>query len=79
MGVLEGVGECFVEGLDHWKAETNVGHEIAVHDVKMKPIGTKSDHFGGLCSELRKIRRQNGRRDDCLKTKNEKIKNAKYI
>ena len=37
--------------LDHLRAERNVRHEVAIHDVKMQPVGTGISGTSGPLAE----------------------------
>ena len=52
--------------LDDRRTEGDVGNEMTVHHVEMDPVGTGTHHGLDLVAEPRKIRRQNGGRNDCL-------------
>ena len=57
VGIENGVGtERFSQASNHRRTEGEVGHEIAVHDVEMKPIKARINRFiavGGQVGEVR--------------------------
>src|ERR1700722_1066187 len=46
----------------HLRAEGNVRHKMAIHDVEVQPLGTRFLHAFGLGGKPAKVRRQQGRR-----------------
>ncbi|OJU11012.1 MAG: hypothetical protein BGN86_09675 [Caulobacterales bacterium 68-7] len=54
----------WLQRLHHHRADGDVGHEVAVHDVDVQPVGAGGLHGPNLFPEAREIRRQDGGGDD---------------
>src|SRR5512145_1393566 len=60
---IEGESRMRPKRLDHRRADGDVGHEMAVHDVDVKPVRTGFVDGANLLAQSRKISRENRRRD----------------
>ena len=61
---VQGFLGMFGDGLYHWHAKTDVGHENTVHDVKMEPMGCTRIHKFNIALEVGKISGQDGRGEE---------------
>ncbi len=52
------------QGLHHVGTDADIGHEMAVHDVHMDPVGAGRIHRAHLFAELGEIGGQYGGRDE---------------
>ena len=61
---IERLGGCTPHGPDDHRAQRDVGHETAIHDIDMNPIGARQIDRAHLFGQTAEIRRQDGRRDN---------------
>ena len=61
---VEGKGGVRPKRFDHLRTDRDVGHEMAVHDVDVHPVGPRSLDRPHFLAEARKIGRPDGGSDD---------------
>ena len=61
---VEGLLAVRAQGLDHRRADGQVGHEMPVHHIDVDPVGTGFVDGTNLFAQLGKVSREDGRGND---------------